>query len=176
MSESPGNPMTLLLNQTHPVPVVGEQPKGMDDGSWKEIRDERLENRKRVQDERKKEMATPEYQQNAVKYSEYEARIHSFAQNQFKPFCDKKPKNGWKASMSIATDGVSVSIAYERTFTVPVKDTKNEKKANKEKCSLTPCDDYDPNESTFVNNTLVLGVDPPRKDNDSDNRLHRCQR
>jgi hypothetical protein len=64
--------------------------------------------------------------------------------------------------MSIATDGVSVSIAYERMITVPVKDAKNEKKATKGNCNFLPCDDYDPNESTFVNNTLVLGVDPGR--------------
>jgi len=92
--------------------------------------------------------------------------MHSFAINTlFKPFNDKKQKLGWKPAASIATDGVSVSILYEKIVRVPVTsedEKKNRRRTRKQDDGLTPCDDYDPYRNTMVGDVLVLGIDPGR--------------
>lgn len=88
-------------------------------------------------------------------------RVHSFAQTLFKPFRDKQPKRGWKAATSISTDGVSISIIYERTIETEVHPKKKTTTPFKNDGN-PPCDDYDAFASTIVDNKLVLGVDPGR--------------
>ena len=56
------------------------------------------------------------------------------------PFHGQETPERWAPSSSICTDGVSVSIAYERTEQVP----------------------YDPEAPTMTDDRLILGIDPGR--------------
>jgi hypothetical protein len=84
----------------------------------------------------------------------------------FKPFKDKSVEKGWYPAASITTDGVSMSVMYEKTVLVPVTqasmEPKKKGKAKVVKSPLEPCDDYDASANTMVGDYLVLGVDPGR--------------
>ena len=82
---------------------------------------------------------------------------------------DKNPAKGWVPSASVCTDGVSISVAYERTERVPVQTDVERKQAlasakaaKAEVKELPPKDDYDPDAPTLTDDAVVLGVDPGR--------------
>ena len=161
----PADPRSVI-NKELPVPSIGKRPKEMtDDEGW----DSELRERRKRRDDRLFERAarrdTVEFRRQLEAYETYEAVIHSHAMKLFKPFEDKKSKLGWKAAVSIATDGVSVSILYEKTVRVPIlaeEAAKRRIKKTHDADLLPPYDDYDPTSCTVVDDVLVLGVDPGR--------------
>ena len=159
---NPTDPRTVL-NSEHPQLTIGKKPKNMSDDDWKRAR----EARKLIVDDvrrlRETIRASSEFQDSHRMYLEYEKKVHEFGSRLFRPFDDKNAKHGWQPSMSVATDGVSVSITYEKTVTVPV--IAGGKKARKKRAAddePPPHDDYDPDASTIVGDILVLGIDPGR--------------
>jgi len=164
-STNPKDPRTEIYRE-HKLTPVRKKPSGMDENEWKKIIDPVKQENERVLARRKSAIDTYEFKERIVKYTEHENKMHSFAINTlFKPFNDKKQKLGWKPAASIATDGVSVSILYEKIVRVPVTsedEKKNRRRTRKQDDGLTPCDDYDPYRNTMVGDVLVLGIDPGR--------------
>ena len=160
MKNNPGNPR-IALNQTHPFPKRVVRGPNEDDESLNKRKNEAKEARDRVAMERREIEKSSKYVEGVLKYEEYEKKIHSFAQTLFKPFKDKNSEKGWRTSCSICTDGVSVSVGYEKTIQVPVSQNRPPSKS-KNRTVLPPCDDYNPYQSTLVGDTFVLGVDPGR--------------
>ena len=171
-SGGPRDPVTKL-NQLLPSLAIGSRPDDISDEEWDKLRAER----RRLKDEREKarerERNSDAFKEEAQAYKEYEQRIHSFAMKLFRPFKDKNVKKGWVAAASICTDGVSVSVQYEKTTTYPVfavdeaerrakKAKASKKKAKAEKDAIPPKDDYDGYAPTMTDDAVVLGLDPGR--------------
>jgi len=164
-SSNPKDPITEICRE-HKLTPIGKRPSGVDKEVWQKQIEPVKQINEQVLARRKMAMDTDEFKERIVKYTEYENKMHSFAINTlFKPFDDKKQKLGWKPAASIATDGVSVSILYEKIVRVPVTsedEKKNRRRTRKQDDGLTPCDDYDPYRNTMVGDVLVLGIDPGR--------------
>ena len=166
-SINPKDPKTDIY-RNHKLIPIGKRPSGMDEKEWKKQIEPLKQENERTLARRKEATETDEFKKRNMKYIEHENKIHSFAINTlFKPFKDKKRELGWNPAASIATDGVSISILYEKNVQVPVtseddKKERNRRKKKKEREDLAPCDDYDPYENTIVGDVLVLGVDPGR--------------
>jgi hypothetical protein len=120
-------------------------------------------------DEREAVKRSDQFKADRAAYEAYEDRMHRFCMLLFRPLKDKDIGKGWKASASISTDGISISIAYERVEQVPYTSEESSKrkaaaakKAKKERSELPPKDDYNPAAATVANGLLILGVDPGR--------------
>lgn len=162
--DKPNDPV-VEQNRRLPVPhFKRERPAEMDEAAWKAEKARRKALRDEVLEERAKERSTAEFKEAATKYAQYENRVHSGGQLLFEPFRDKSVRSGWKVSNSIMTDGVSICITYERSIRVLMQKGKATpcKKKRLPASELPPCDDYDVNATTVVDDTLVLGVDPGR--------------
>jgi hypothetical protein len=169
-SQNPKDPRTEVYGEYKMIPIE-KRPRDVDEEEWKKIIEPKKRENERILERRKKVMDSDVFKERTKNYIEYEKKIHSFAIGTlFKPFEDKKQKFGWKPAASIATDGVSISILYEKSVQVPImseeekKNRKNrrKKRTKKQDDDLVPCDDYDPNDNTIVDDVLVLGVDPGR--------------
>jgi len=165
-SRNPKDPKKELYRRLKLIPI-GKRPDKMDEEVWKVESEKMKKKNEEIIVERNKEMETDEFKRKLRVYQEHESQIHNFAINTlFKPFEDKKSKHGWKPAASVSTDGVSLSILYEKTIEVPMTNTNEKNK--KKKTSLVndgefkSGDNYDPHENTVVDDTLVLGVDPGR--------------
>lgn len=171
-SGGPRDPVTKL-NQSLPLLAIGSRPDGISDKEW----DKQLAERRRLKDEREEARErvrnSDAFKKELLAFEAYEQRINSFAMTLFLPFKDKNMKKGWVAASSICTDGVSVSVQYEKTTTYPVfsvdeaerraKEAKaSKKKAKTEKNAIPPKDDYDGNAPTMTDDAIVLGLDPGR--------------
>ena len=172
--DAPPDPRAQLAAAYPPV-SIGRRPDGTPptDPAWlahvekrRVARAERLRARDAVQMSDKHKAAV------AV-YAAYEGRVHAFAMLLFRPFTDKRRMSGWAPSSSICTDGVSVSIAYERTEQVPYTCPKASatklkeqraaaRSAKKDRAELAAKDDYDPEAPTMTDDHLILGIDPGR--------------
>jgi hypothetical protein len=161
-NNSPGDPIEEL-NEQLPVPKIGRRPKDMPVEEWNEIRDERRRVRDDVLHRRAEVVASEAHKARVKAYTAYEQGIHAIAMKLFKPFKDKSLKMGWVPAASVMTDGVSLSIGYEKEVLVRVDEKKKRRKPKAaDEPELKPCDDYDPEEPTVVGDLLVLGVDPGR--------------
>ena len=166
-SQNPKDPKTDVYRKFKLIPIE-KRPRDIDKEEWNNIVEPKKRENERILERRKKEMETDVFKEMTEKYTQYENKIQSFAINTlFKPFEDKKRKFGWIPAASIATDGVSVSILYEKTVQVTVMSEDERKDGRKKRTKkqddlLTPCDDYDPYENTMVGDVMVLGVDPGR--------------
>ena len=166
--DAPEDPRVALADEL-PFLKIGKRPEGTTDSVWKRIRAERTEARDarlRERDTRKRSAA---YVDGVRAYEDYERRIHKVAMRLFRPMKDKNPANGWVPSASVCTDGVSISVAYERTERVPLQTDVERKQAlasakaaKAEVKELPPKDDYDPDAPTLTDVAVVLGVDPGR--------------
>jgi hypothetical protein len=170
-ADAPPDPRSQLAQEL-PTLAIGRRPSDLedDDDAWSRL----LEARRRARDERRvardARQRSPEFLAAVVAYDDYEARTHRFAMLLFRPFDDKNPRNGWKPSSSVSTDGVSVSIAYERIERVPYAaddDAKSRRKVAKDaktaRADLAPHDAYDPEAPTLIaDDCLILGIDPGR--------------
>ena len=161
-SDKPKDPMTSL-NSTHPIPNTGKKKDAKDDAEWKRM----VDRRKAVTDARAEIMGTPDFKERVKAYKAYEAKIHARGQRMFRKFDDRSAARGWRPSGSITTDGVAMSVTYEKIETRVVDESPPlpKKKTRKKVAAsdvLKPYDDYEPNEPTVVNKLLVLGIDPGR--------------
>ena len=169
--EKPDDP-EVDLDTKHPLPGT-KRPPNTSDECWKVLKTELQKARDDVQAVRCALREQQSFKEAVTKYASYESKVHAFALGIFTDFKDRNPKLGWKPSASVCTDGVSISIVYERTVMVPIKTCSSEEedfkkqKADKRKKAkavkeLAPCDDYEPSANTCVGDALVLGIDPGR--------------
>jgi hypothetical protein len=160
--QNPSDPDTEL-NKQHPFPKpLGKQHEDIDDVAWKQVKTERAALVKAIAAIRQGIKSTPEFAERSRLYAIHVETVHSFGRRLFRPFTDKNAKNGWSASNSVVTDGVSISITYEKTIMVPIIDKDEKKKKKKPVDERIPHDDYDPLEPTIARDALVIGVDPGR--------------
>ena len=117
--ETPVNPVTRL-NRELPTLKIPKRPDDLtDDEEWGNIRSAAIAARDTRLVERREAKESQAYKDDTVNYKMYENRIHEQAMRLFKPFDDKNKKNGWLPSASVCTDGVSLSVTYERIEKVP---------------------------------------------------------
>ena len=165
--EKPSDPQKEMDESAdlHPFKMT-RRPKDMSDVDWKAERARQKRAHEARLCAREAERTTPAFQARVKAYEAYEKRVQAFGATLFRPFDDKSPKSGWAASSSVATDGVSISITYEKTVLVPItalQDTRGRTpisaRVDEER---EPCDDYTTQSPTIVDDVLVLGVDPGR--------------
>ena len=169
--DMPSNPEVKLSSEI-PIPAV-KRPEGMTDEAWVEVSKAQEAAKDTANASRQAMRERDDFKAGLAAYHAYEDQVHSYALKLFGDFGDRNPKKGWKPSGSIVTDGVSISICYERVVRKPVltceeartrakAQAAERKKASETKRELDPFDDYDPYANTCVGDALVLGVDPGR--------------
>jgi hypothetical protein len=168
--EAPDDPVKRL-NKDLPPLSIGPCPKELkkDKPAWNALQATRRRARDARIDEREAVKNSDEFKAAKAAYEAYEERTHRVCLIFFRPLKNKSLGSGWKASGSICTDGVSVSIAYERVEQVPyaaegesARKAAAAKAAKKAASDLPPKDDYDPEAPTIAGDRLILGVDPGR--------------
>jgi hypothetical protein len=154
-----------LVTTRHPMPpttLPKKRPDSIPDEKWDKLRKLRAAEVKGVQDLRSEFRKTDEFLKAEQDYSLYEAKVHASSCVLFEPFNHKSAKAGWVPSYSICTDGVSLSVTYERSETAKPQNSKKTSKKKDTENVLPPHDNYDPHASTIVGDTLVIGIDPGR--------------
>lgn len=102
--------------------------------------------------------SSPAYLDLRTKYDVYDAAQTAIAQ----AFFPSAPiKKGWKFSGSVATDGIAVSIQYEKEVIVTGGGGKTRPKKTRQH-EHVPVTDYDKNLVTVLDDMVVLGLDPGR--------------
>jgi hypothetical protein len=163
-----------LLKDAHPSPI---KPEGMTGDQWKQAKktDQYKQALGIIKAKRESFKSTPAFIDAQQGYGVYTSACADMASSLFKPFVDRSSKMGWKATGTISTDGIALSVIYEKPGcgdrVVGDKPAKKKRRvvvgntASSSSTSPPPCDDYNTRaelSTTSSHSYLVLGVDPGR--------------
>ena len=128
----------------------------MDNDQWKETIQIYKDKCNLIEKKRKEVQNSAEFKAKRNQHENFRDSVKNQAFYFFKPFRDKG--HNWSASPCILTDGVSLSVEYNKTTLKKKREGPIPKKQKTE----TVNSEYDPSADSVVGNTLIVGIDPGR--------------